>query len=234
MTPLQMQLFELQDEIYRRREDYRDFQARVLVVDAADIIGVRTPVLRKFAKEFEKLPESEAFLKELPHLYHEEKQLHAFLISQSKDFEFVIAELDRFLPTVDNWATCDSISPKSAFRKHLDELVPHIDRWMASSHEFTIRFGIEMLMSFYLDKAFKSEYLSKVAAAKNEAYYVRMMVAWYFATALAKQWDATIPYLQTQHLATWTHNKAIQKAIESYRIADEQKAYLRTLKIRTR
>ena len=148
-----------------------------------------------------------------------------------KDYSQVIAALDAFLPYVDNWATCDLMSPK-IFKKHLPELREQIQVWMASSHTYTIRFGIEMLMTFYLDEQFQPEYLDWVADVHSEEYYVNMMIAWYFATALAKQYDAALPYLQEHRLEPWTHNKAIQKAIESYRITDEQKAYLRSLKVK--
>lgn len=225
-------LLELQDL------KYRDFQCKLMpTVDRETVIGVRTPELRKLAKEFAKAPgdkpESETpameFLKILPHKYYEESNLHGFLIETIKDYDQVIASLDDFLPYVDNWATCDLMSPK-VFRKHLPELLGKIKEWLKSDRTYTIRFGIEMLMSFYLDEQFKQEYLALVAGVKSQEYYVNMMIAWYFATALAKQYDATLPYIEQHRLETWTNNKAIQKAIESYRITDEQKAYLRTLK----
>ena len=170
-------------------------------------------------------------MKILPHKYYEENNLHGFLIETMKDYNQVIAALDAFLPYVDNWATCDLMSPK-IFKKHLPELREQIQVWMASSHTYTIRFGIEMLMSFYLDEQFQPEYLDWVADVQSEEYYVNMMIAWYFATALAKQYDAALPYIQQHRLEPWTHNKAIQKAIESYRITDEQKDYLRSLKVK--
>ena len=209
---------------------YRDFQAKLMpTVDKSTIIGVRTPELRKLAREFSKREGVGAFLDALPHTYYDENNLHGFILCEEKDFDRVIARLDAFLPYVDNWATCDLLSPK-VFKKHKAELLPHIRRWLASGKVYTIRFGIEMLMSHYLDEDFVPEYLEWVAAVKSEEYYVNMMIAWYFATALAKQYDATLPYLTQRRLAPWTHNKAIQKAIESYRITDGQKAYLRTLK----
>ena len=225
-TTIRARLFELQDL------SYRDFQCKLMpTVDPDTVIGVRTPELRKLAKSFSKEPEAEAFLRTLPHRYYEENNLHGFLIETMKDYSQVIAALDAFLPYVDNWATCDLMSPK-IFKKHLPELREQIQVWMASSHTYTIRFGIEMLMTFYLDEQFQPEYLDWVADVHSEEYYVNMMIAWYFATALAKQYDAALPYLQEHRLEPWTHNKAIQKAIESYRITDEQKAYLRSLKVK--
>lgn len=209
---------------------YRDFQAKLMpTVDKSTIIGVRTPELKKLAKEFGKHEDVGAFLDELPHTYYDENNLHGFLLCEDKDFDRVIARIDAFLPYVNNWATCDLLSPK-VFKKHKAALLPHIRRWLASDKVYTIRFGIETLMSHYLDADFAPEYLDWVAAVESEEYYVNMMIAWYFATALAKQYDAALPILLEQRLAPWTHNKTIQKAIESYRITDEQKAYLRTLK----
>lgn len=217
-------LFTLQDL------QYRDFQAKLMpTVDKSTIIGVRTPELKKLAKEFGKREDVGAFLDELPHTYYDENNLHGFLLCEDKDFDRVIARIDAFLPYVNNWATCDLLSPK-VFKKHKAALLPHIRRWLASDKVYTIRFGIETLMSHYLDADFAPEYLDWVAAVESEEYYVNMMIAWYFATALAKQYDAALPILLEQRLAPWTHNKTIQKAIESYRITDEQKAYLRTLK----
>ena len=217
-------LFALQDL------KYRDFQAKLMpTVDKSTIIGVRTPELRRFAKEFAKREDVDAFLDELPHGYYDENNLHGFILCEEKKFDCAIARLDDFLPYIDNWATCDLLSPK-VFRKHKAELLPHIRRYLASSKVYTVRFAIEMLMSHYLDEDFTPEYLEWVAAVRSEEYYVNMMIAWYFATALAKQYDAALPILLEQRLAPWTHNKTIQKAIESYRITDEQKAYLRSLK----
>ena len=225
-TTIQARLFELQDL------SYRDFQCKLMpTVDPDTVIGVRTPDLRKLAKSFSKEPEAEAFLRTLPHKYYEENNLHGFLIETMKDYSQVIAALNAFLPYVDNWATCDQIRPK-IFKKHLPELREQIQVWMASSHTYIVRFGIEMLMSFYLDEQFQPDYLDWVADVHSEEYYVNMMIAWYFATALAKQYDAALPYLQEHRLEPWTHNKAIQKAIESYRITDAQKAYLRSLKVK--
>ena len=226
---------EIREEILQRLftlQDlkYRDFQAKLMpTVDKNTIIGVRTPELKKLAKEFAKREDVGAFLDALPHGYYDENNLHGFILCEEKDFDRVIARLDAFFPYIDNWATCDLLSPK-VFRKHKAELLPHIRRWLASDRVYTVRFGIEMLLSHYLDEDFAPEYFEWVAAVKSEEYYVNMMIAWYFATALAKQYDAALPILLEQRLAVWTHNKTIQKAIESYRITDEQKAYLRTLR----
>ncbi|WP_198022702.1 DNA alkylation repair protein [Anaerovibrio sp. RM50] len=221
---IQEKLFSLQDL------KYRDFHAKLVPgIDKDRIIGVRVPDLRKLAKEIP-LEDAKAFMGELPHKYIEENNLHGFIISNMKDFEAVIRELEAFLPHVDNWGTCDLISPK-IFKKHLDELLPYIDKWLQSQETYTIRFGIEMLMSFYLDADFKSEYLEKVAKIRSEEYYVRMMVAWYFATALAKQYDASIGYIEQYRLEDWTHRKTIQKAVESRRLTPEQKNYLKTFSI---
>ena len=222
---LQDQLFALQDKAYA------DFQSKLLpTVSRETVIGVRTPELRKMAKQVCKTPAAQEFLQSLPHRYFDENQLHAFILSEDKDFNTCIANLEQFLPYVDNWATCDQLSPK-CFRKHTQELLPLIRRWMKSKHTYTIRFGIGMLMRYYLDGEFKPEFLEWVASIKSDEYYIRMMQAWFFATALAKQWDATLPYIEQHRLHIWTHDKAIQKAIESYRITDEQKALLRTFRV---
>lgn len=215
-----------------RDEKYADFSAKLNpTLPGECFIGVRTPAIRALAKELRGTNEAAEFLKELPHKYFDENNLHAALVEGMKDYSACIAALDAFLPYVDNWATCDMMTPK-VFKKHLPELIPEIRRWMGSDQPYTVRFGIEMLMAFYLDGAFRPEYLREVAIIRSEEYYVNMMIAWYFATALAKQYDAALPYIEEQRLEPWTHNKAIQKAIESYRISDEQKAYLRTLKKR--
>jgi 3-methyladenine DNA glycosylase AlkD len=226
MTEIQEKLFALRDP------QYGEFQRKLMPTVSPDaVIGVRTPELRKLAKALDGRPEAEEFLAALPHRYYEENNLHAFLIESSGDFRRTIGLLEAFLPYVDNWATCDSMSPK-AFRKHPPELLPEIRRWIGSSETYTIRFGIEMLMNFYLDGEFRPEYLALVAALRSEEYYVNMMIAWFFATALAKQYDAALPYLKERRLASWTHNKTIQKAVESYRIPDERKAYLKSLRVR--
>ena len=219
-------LFEMQDL------KYRNFSHSLMpTVDKEKVIGVRTPALRKLAKEFSKDERSKNFMSSLPHVYYEENNLHAFLIEQITDFETAVLETDRFLPYVDNWATCDCMSPK-AFKKDLDRLLTKIDQWLSSSHTYTVRYGICTLMRYYLDSRFSPDFLKKVAEIRSDEYYVKMMIAWYFATALAKQYDATLPYISEKKLDKWTHNKAIQKAIESYRVTDEHKAYLKTLKIK--
>ncbi len=221
---IQETLFSMQDV------KYRDFQVKLIPGYTPErMIGVRTPQLRSFAKQLLKEGDISAFLLELPHQYFDENQLHAFLISEMKDFEKVLAELETFLPYVDNWATCDQLSPK-VFKKHTAELIDEIQCWIASKHTYTVRFGIGMLMQHYLDANFKPEYLDWVTAVQSEEYYINMMRAWYFATALAKQYEAAIPVLEQKLLDLWTHNKTIQKARESYRITEEQKAYLKSLK----
>lgn len=225
---VQQQLFSLQDL------KYRDFHAKLVPgMDIASIIGVRTPELRKLAKQLAKHERVGEFLAVLPHQYLDEMNLHGFIISEIKDYDACLKEIERFLPYVDNWATCDLLSPK-AFKqkKNRGRLIDDIKRWMASDEPFVKRFGIEMLMSFYLDDDFKPEYLKWVAEIHHEHYYVKMMVAWFFATALAKQWDATLPYITGQIMEKWTHNKSIQKAIESYRITPEQKDLLRKYKVK--
>lgn len=219
-------LFELKDL------KYREFHSRLMPTVAPElVIGVRTPKLRKFAKEFGKMPEAEEFLKILPHKYYEENNLHGFLVENMKDYGACVTAVNTFLPHVDNWATCDLMRPR-VFGKHLKELLEQIKIWMESKETYTIRFGIEMLMTFYLDEEFDIGYPELVAGVRSEEYYVNMMIAWYFATALAKQYEAVLPYIEKQRLEKWTHNKTIQKAIESYRISPEQKAYLRTLKVK--
>ena len=223
---IQQQLFALHDL------KYRDFHAKLVPgMDVNDIIGVRTPELRKLAKQLAKDERVGEFLAVLPRQYLDEMNLHGFIISEQKDYDECLKEIDRFLPYVNNWATCDLLSPK-AFKqkKNRERLIEDIKRWMASDEPFTIRFGIEMLMSFYLDEDFKPEYLKWVSKIRHDHYYVKMMVAWYFATALAKQWDATLPYITEQTMEKWTHNKAIQKAVESFRITPEQKILLKSFK----
>ena len=217
-------LFALQDL------QYRDFQCSLMpTVDPETVIGVRTPELRKLAKRLARSREATAFLQNLPHRYYEENNLHAILIAAMSDYSEAVSAVNRFLPCIDNWATCDMLRP-GVFKRHRPELLEEIYKWLQSDHAYTVRFGIEMLMVFYLEEAFDPEYPALVAAVKQEDYYVRMMIAWYFATALAKQYDAVRPYLTDRHLDLWTHNKTIQKAIESYRIAPERKAFLRTLR----
>lgn len=218
-------LFTLQDL------QYRDFQCKLMpTVDQERVIGVRIPQLRALAKKLNGTPEAVRFMEQLPHQYYEEDNLHAFLLEQIKDYKSCIAALQRFLPYVDNWATCDSMSPK-VFKKHHSELLQQIPKWLASKQTYTIRFGIGMLMGHFLDEDFDVSYLDMVANVTEEDYYVRMMAAWYFATALTKQYETTIPILEQKRLAPWVHNKTIQKACESYRISPEIKTYLKELKI---
>ena len=214
-------LFAMQDEAYAA------FQKKLIPTVASEsFIGVRTPDLRRLAKEMLKQNAEKDFLRSLPHAYFDENQLHAFLISEEKDFSRCIKQIEMFLPYVDNWATCDQMSPK-AFKKHHTELLPYIQKWLRSDHPYTIRFAIGMLMQHFLDGDFDPAYLEWVSGVQSEEYYVRMMAAWYFATALAKQYDAALPYIEQQKLPAWTHRKALQKAMESYRITPEQKAQLR-------
>jgi 3-methyladenine DNA glycosylase AlkD len=223
---VQHRLFELQDL------KYKEFQCKLMpTVNDDTVIGVRTPELRKLAKEISKSLKTADFLAILPHTYYEENNLHGFLIETIKDYDAAIAAIEAFLPYIDNWATCDLMSPK-VFKKHLPELYEKIKVWLKSDRLYTVRFAIEMLMSFYLSDNFRPEMLSLVADICSDEYYVKMMIAWYFATALAKKYDDTLPYIKQHRLEKWTHNKAIQKAVESYRISDEVKVYLRTLKVK--
>ena len=209
-------------------EKYRDFSSKLMpTVEKSRVIGVRTPLLRKLAKE---LDNYEDFMSALPHKYFEEDNLHAFLIEREKDFDICIKKIDEFLPFVDNWATCDSMKPK-VLKKYPQKLLEHITRWLGSEYVYAVRFSINLLMSFYLEENFCTEYLTLVANVKSEEYYINMMRAWYFATALAKQYEHTVPYIENNLLDKWTHNKTIQKAVESYRITEEQKLYLKSLKM---
>ena len=223
---IQEQLFELQDV------KYTEFHQKLIpTVDKDKVIGVRTPALRKFTTAFAKTPEAQDFLQCLPHSYYEENNLHAFLIEKMKDYGECIDALNQFLPCVDNWATCDAMSPK-ILKKHLPELLEQIKIWIQSEHIYTVRFAIKMLMDHFLDEEYETEYSDMVAAVRSEEYYINMMVSWYFATALAKQYDRILPYIQEKRLDKWCHNKTIQKAVESYRITAKQKVYLKTLKIK--
>ena len=222
-TALQATLFQLQDHAYR------DFQCALMpTVSRESVIGVRTPLLRSMAKAMD-VTETSNFLGALPHRYYEENNLHAFLIERIRDFDACITALDAFLPYVDNWATCDSMNPR-VLGKHKSVLLPHVERWLTSSHEYTVRFAIKLLMTHFLDGDFDAAYPARVAAVRSECYYINMMISWYFATALAKQYDAILPYLKERRLPAWIHAKTIQKAIESYRITEAQKRELRTLK----
>ena len=209
---------------------YKAFMCPLMpTVDPDTVIGVRTPVLRRMAKELRKTAGGEAFLRDLPHACFEENQLHAFLIEQERDFTAAVAAVDAFLPFVDNWATCDQLSPK-AFKGHFSELLPHIRRWMADPAPYTCRFGLGMLMRYGLKEDFDPVFPAEAADPSitgREHYYVRMMVAWFFATALTEQYEAALPYLTEHRLPLWIHNKTIQKACESYRVSGERKAELK-------
>lgn len=224
MTHLQEELFKLQDTAYR------DFHSSLMPgVDKETVIGIRTPVLRKFAKEYAKSGEIEQFMRELPHKYYEENNLHMMLIGQIKGYDECISELEKFLPYIDNWATCDSPLPK-CFDKNKEDVLERAKNWIATDATYVKRFGMGVMMRLFLDEDFKEEYIQLVASVKSEEYYVNMMIAWYMATALAKQWDAAIPYIQERRLSEWVHRKSIQKAVESYRITPEQKEYLKGLR----
>ncbi|MBE5970134.1 MAG: DNA alkylation repair protein [Lachnospiraceae bacterium] len=234
ITDIQKGLFSIQDV------GYKNFQAKLMpTVNPDKIIGVRAPELKKYAKEycnsykgdFYKEKNISKFLDNLPHVFYEEDNFHGLIISNIKDFDTVISLLDDFLPYVDNWATCDSLKPK-IFKKYPKELLPHIKRWIKSKHTYEVRFAISMLMTFYLDENFDIKFAKEVLKVDSEEYYINMMIAWYFATALAKKYDAIIPIIESKTMKKWIQNKTIQKAIESYRISDEQKTYLKTLKIK--
>lgn len=217
-------LFSMQDL------SYKTFQCALMpTVDPNTVIGVRTPVLRRYAKELAGSDEAMEFMLSLPHAYYEENNLHAFLIEQIGDFEETVAALERFLPYVDNWATCDSMSPKT-FAKKPEDLLPKIEKWLRSEKTYTVRYAIGLLMRYFLDDRFCLTYAERVASIQSDEYYVNMMIAWYFTTALAKQYDAILPFLTERRLSGWIHNKTIQKAVESYRITDEQKQILHTLR----
>ncbi|MBR5641919.1 MAG: DNA alkylation repair protein [Firmicutes bacterium] len=224
---------EIRDALFAAQDkDYRDFQKNLIPgYDTDRMIGVRTPQLRALAKEFGKRADIQEFLDDLPHDYFDENQIHAFILEGIKNFDACMASVEVFLPYVDNWATCDQLSPK-VFRKDKAKLLDHIRSWLKSDKPFTVRFGTGMLMQHFLDEDFDPSYPEMVAQLRSDEYYVNMMTAWYFATALAKQYDAVLPYLEGQRLAPWTHNKSIQKAIESRRITPEQKEYLRSLKVK--
>ncbi len=219
------ELFALQDT------EYQVFQSKLMpTIPPETVIGVRTPLLRKLAKELAGTPQAEHFLQSLPHRYYEENNLHAFLIEKIRDYDTALAETERFLPYINNWATCDCFCPK-VFAKHKEELLISLRRWLGSDQTYTVRYAMGMLMRYYLDEDFQPEYLAWVAGVHSEEYYLNMMRAWYFATALAKQPDAALPWLTDRRLDVWTHNKTIQKAAESYRISPEMKQQLRELRI---
>ena len=226
LSNIQKHLFDIRSD-----EDYRAMQQKIIPnVDPELIIGIRTPVIRKYAKELRKSGGHIAFIRKLPHHYFEEYMLHVMILNDEKDYETAIRETERLLPYVDNWAVCDQFVPK-VFNKHTDDLLGYIRVWLDSDLEYTIRYGMKMLMSFYLDEKFRPEYMEMVAASdRTDLTYVSLMTAWYFATALAKQYDSAVKVIEAKRLEKKTHNKAIQKAVESFRITDEQKEYLRTLK----
>ena len=216
----------------KQDKEYGDFQAKLTPnVKREAFIGVRVPDIRSIAKACVKNYEYEDFLDELPHQYFEENMLHACILSEIKEYEYALKRTEEFLPYVDNWAVCDSLIPK-VFKKHKEDLIVQIKCWMESNEDYTYRFGVKMLMSFFLDEDFKSEYLNWVSVKESDEYYVNMMRAWYYATALAKQWDDTIKIIESKKLDVWTHNKSIQKARESFRVSEEHKQYLNSLKIK--
>ena len=221
------------EELIKHKDlKYRDFQAALVPnINKETMLGVRTPEMRKIAKDCFNSPEAASFLNTLPHKYFEENLIHFFMLAMIKDFDECITAVEKFLPYIDCWPVCDQSSPK-VFKKKHQELLPYIKKWISSSHVYTARFGMRMLMNEFLGEDFKPEYLELVVNKKGEDYYLKMMAAWYFATALAKQYDATIPIIEQHRLDPWTHNKAIQKAIESFRVSDEHKEYLRTLKVK--
>ncbi len=222
----------IREELFKMQDlKYRDFHSKLMPTVLKDkIIGVRVPVLRKFAKELAKSKEYGDFLECLPHKYYEEDNLHAFILESISDFDELILKADKFLPYIDNWATCDMFRPK-AFAKNKDRLLPEIYEWLKSDKTYTVRYAIGLLLSFYLDEDFSEIYLKKVSEIKSEEYYINMMIAWYFATALSKQYEAAVQFLEKKTLGVWVHNKTIQKAIESNRIDAKTKEYLKSLKI---
>ena len=228
-----MNLNEIRVELFKMQDmDYRDFNSKLIpTVDKESMIGIRTPDLRKYAKQLGKSSDVIEFLQTLPHKYFDENQLHAFIISEINDFKNCIDEINRFLPYIDNWATCDQLSPK-VFKKYHNELFEYIKDWLKSDKVYTLRFGIGMLMEHFLDEDFDILYPETVSNIRSDEYYINMMIAWYFATALAKQYESVIPFIENNSLDIWTHNKAIQKAVESLRISDEKKEYLKSLKIK--
>lgn len=215
-----------------RDEKYAEFQIKLTPGLTRDnLIGVRVPEIRKLAKSYIREEESTVFLNTLPHRYYDENMLHGILISEMKDFEECIKYVEAFLPYVDNWAVCDSMSPR-IFKKHRPELLEIIKKWMLSGHTYTCRFGIDMLMTHYLDEDFRPEYLKYPSEIQTDEYYINMMISWYYATALAKQWEDSVVYIENNILSKWVHNKTIQKAVESYRVSNEHKDYLKSMKIR--
>ena len=226
MTDIQKDLFELRDE------KYKIFHSKLIPnVNPDLVIGVRTPVLRKYALKFAKTDKAMDFINKLPHKYYEENNLHAFVLETVKDFDTAICLWEKFLPYIDNWATCDMFSDK-VFKNHRDKILPYVKKWLKSGNTYTIRYAIKILMDLFLDEYFKSDYMDMVSKIKSDEYYVNMMIAWYFATALAKQYETTITYIEQRKLPVWIHNKTIQKAVESYRITKDTKEYLKALRVR--
>lgn len=224
MTTIQKRLFQLQDV------DYKEFHGKLMPgIDPETIIGIPVPVLRKEAKKLEQEVEITEFMASLPHKYYEENNLHMIWIAQIKDYDNCIKELKKILPYVNNWATCDFAIP-TCFQKHKQELLPEINAFIRSKDTYTIRYGVGLLMRLFLDGDFLPEYPKLVASVESEEYYVNMMIAWYFATALAKQWESIVPYIENRELSPWIHKKTIQKAVESRRITEEQKTYLKSFR----
>ncbi len=221
----------LYDRLMQVRDDaYREFQANLVPnIPKETILGVRTPEMRKIAKEVFESGDRDAFLSDLPHRYYEENLIHFFVLAMMKDFDECVRGVEAFLPFVDCWPASDQATPRS-FRKNHQKLLPYIEKWIASEHVYTARFGLRMLMNEFLDADFKEEYLELAASKRGEDYYLKMMVAWFFATALAKRYDETVPYFENRRLDEWVHKKAIQKAVESFRVTDEHKAYLKSLR----
>lgn len=221
MTDIQKKLFSFQDK------EYGNFNAKLIPnVDSKKIIGVRTPIVRKIASEIYKNDDYADFINNVPHLYHEENNLHAFIIEKIKDYDVLIYELERFLPYVDNWATCDSMKPK-VLKKHPEKTKEKAVEWINSCETYTVRYGIGVLMNYFLDENFTPDILKIVSEINSDEYYVKMMISWFFATALAKQYEQTLPYISEHKLSVWCNNKTIRKAVESYRIQPEQKIFLR-------
>ena len=227
---------EIKDYLLKNQDlQYKKFHSSFMpTINSEVVIGIKVPILRNYTKELLKKYDIQSFVpffKDLPHQYYEENNIHAFLIEKINNYDECLFQLEQFLPYINNWATCDMLNPK-VFSKNKDKLLKKINEWIKSSHTYTIRFGIGMLMRYFLDKDFNSSYLELVYSIKSEEYYVNMMKAWFFATALTKQYDETLPIIQNKKLDIWTHNKAIQKAIESFRVPAEHKQYLKTLKIK--
>lgn len=223
-----MTLFDRLTEV--KDDDYRKFQAKLVPnIPPETILGVRTPQMRKIAKEVYESDYRDEFLNDLPHKYYEENLIHFFVLALIKDFDECVKRVEIFLPYVDCWPVSDQATPKS-FKKNHQKLLPYIKKWISSQHVYTARFGLRMLMNEFLGEDFKEEYLELAACKTGEDYYLKMMIAWFFATALAKRYDESVKYIENRRLDDWTHKKAIQKAVESYRVSDEHKKYLKSLR----